>query len=215
MRDSTSRRTARWAVGRDTRGYISRLQAAGRGHLSREHDHRRAHADAEEPADRQPRASASRPTGSSSCTGRTTNSRPTTWTPATSQTLGGASRGELRRHGVRPSRARGRRTASPATRSDGKAVIAQQRYDLWLLPLDGSAREEPDERRGHEERDAVPLRAHRAARRAAARARRAGAPGGRGGGAARQTIDLVEADHALGVRRVHEEGGFYELATDS
>ncbi len=31
--------------------------------------------------------------------------------------------------------------------SDGKGVIVEQRYDLWLLPLDGSRAAQPDERR--------------------------------------------------------------------
>ena len=44
------------------------------------------------------------------------------------------------------------------------ASIAQHRYDLWLLPLDGSAPTQPDERRRHQERDPLPHRPDRAGR---------------------------------------------------
>ena len=38
-----------WAIGQDDKEYVRRLEAAAHRHLSREHDHRRAHADAEGP----------------------------------------------------------------------------------------------------------------------------------------------------------------------
>ena len=72
-----------------------------------------------------------------------------------------------------------------------------------LRPVADAARrlgaEEPDQRRGHEERDPLPLRADRAGR------PRRGRRGGRRWPRA-ATIDLVEAAHALGLRRVHQEG---------
>ena len=46
--------------------------------------------------------------------------------------------------------------------SDGKAVIANHRYDLWLLPLDGSAPTNLTGGLGDQERDALPPRPDRA-----------------------------------------------------
>jgi acetyl esterase/lipase len=94
--------------------------------------------------------------------------------------------------------------------SDGKAVVVQQRYDLWLLPLDGSAprnltngtgtkneirfryvRTEPPEQPG----PGVP------------------GGGGRGGGAApRWTIDLSKPVTLSAYGEYTKKAGFYELA---
>ena len=208
--DARPRRRAGRPLGRRPRHarLHLRLQAAGRRHLSRQHDHRRAHADAEEPAHRQRHASASRPTATTSCTGRTTSSRPTTSTPARRRTLGGASPAsfvdtEFDHPGPKPS------YGIAGYTSDGKSVIVQQRYDLWALPLDGSAarnltngagaksemrfryvRTEPAEAAGGG------AGRRRAWWRRRARRRRRGASDDRS----------VEADHALGLRRIHEEG---------
>ena len=97
--------------------------------------------------------------------------------------------------------------------SDGKSVMVQQRYDLWLLPLDGSAprnltngtgtkneirfryvRTEPPEQAG----PVVP-----------------GSPGGgRGGGPAAQrwTIDLSKPVTLSAYGEYTKKAGFYELA---
>ena len=153
-----------------------RLQAAGRGHLPRQHDDRRAHADAEGASSTGSTCSASRPTAGTSSTGRTTSSRPTTSTPATTRTLGDGGAVELRRHGVRSSgpeavvRHRRLHAATARRRS------SQHRYDLWLLPLDGIGAEEPHQRRRREERDPLPLRPH------ASRDRMPGGVRPRGGG---------------------------------
>ena len=100
---------------------------------------------------------------------------------------------ELRRHGVRPpgpeAVVRHRRLHAPTARASSCRAP--------LRPLAAAARrlgaDEPHERRRHEERDSLPLRAHRAARsgaRPAVPARRPAAAVGGGGGAARATIDL-------------------------
>ena len=207
--DARPRRRAGRALGRRPRHarLRLRLQAAGGRHLPRQHDDRRADADAQEPAHRASTCSASRPTASTSCTGRTTSSRRTTSTPARRRALGGTTRARASSTWSSIIRARSRRTASPATRSDGKAVIVQHRYDLWVAAARRIGGAQPDERRRGEERDSLPLRADRAGRRRrrAIRLARRSARGGRGGGSAPDDRS-VEADHAVGVRRVDEEG---------
>ena len=99
--------------------------------------------------------------------------------------------------------------------TDGKTVIVQQRYDLWLLPLDGSAarnltngagtknemrfryvRTEPAEATGGGPGGGGP-----------------GGGGGRGGGgAARQTIDLSKPITLSAYGEYTKKAGFYELA---
>ena len=214
MRDLDVAPDGRWAVGRDTRGYISRLQAARRRHLPRQHDDRRAHADAEEPADRPATCSASRPTAATSSTGRTTSSRPTTSTRPRRSTLGGGSAGRASSTWSSTTRVRSRRTASPATRSDGKSVIVQHRYDLWLLPLDGSAPRNLTNGVGSEERDPLPLRPHRAARSAAAGSRRS-APAAAGAAAAPRPRGRSISSKPITLSAYGEytkKAGFYELA---
>ena len=101
--------------------------------------------------------------------------------------------------------------------SDGKTVIVQQRYDLWALPLDGSAarnltsglggkseirfryvRTEPIDPATTPTPPGTP-----------------GAPGGgggRGGGANRQTIDLSKPITLSAYGEYTKKAGFYELA---
>ena len=125
-----------------------REEAAGRRLLPREHRHRRADAHRQGPADRPPRASASRRTARTSSTGRTASSRPTTSTRTRRATLGGTAAPsfvdmEDDHPGTKPS------YGIAGYASDGKAVIVNHRYDLWLLPLDGSAPDESDRRPRH------------------------------------------------------------------
>ena len=200
------RADGKWAVGRDTRGYI--------------HDYKRPAADIyrvntttgertlmlKELADRPAACSGCRRTASSSCSGRTTSSRRTTWTPA-----------PPRRSAARRRRAswtwssispgRGRRTASPATRSDGKRVIAQHRYDLWLVPLDGSAAKNLTN--GFGTKNEVRFRVVRDRRRsdplADVRARAARRPRGR-------SIDLSKPITLSAYGEYTKKAGFFELA---
>ena len=81
----------------------------------------------------------------------------------TTKTLGGGSAASASSTWSSIIRARSRRTASRATRPTARRVIVEHRYDLWLVPLDGSAPTQPDERRRREERDPIPLRANRSA----------------------------------------------------
>ena len=167
MRELDVAPDGRWAVGpRHARLHL-RLQAARRRHLSRQHVHRRAHADAEEPV--------ATSTGSHAFGISPDGNYFLYWKDNKFQAYD-LDAGDVRRR----SAARRRRASStwsstipgpkPAygiagytqRREGGRS--SQHRYDLWLMPLDGSAPTQPDERRRHEERDAVPLRAHRAAR---------------------------------------------------
>src|SRR5580765_3763453 len=75
--------------------------------------------------------------------------------------------------------------------SDGKSVIVQQRYDLWVLPLDGSAARSLTNGAGA--KNEMRFRYVRTEPAEGAGGGPGGGPGGgggRGGGAARQTIDL-------------------------
>ena len=152
----------RWAVGRDTRGYISDYKRPAADIYRVNTVHRRAHADRSRISSPASTCSASRPTATTSSTGRTTSSRRTTSTPATTKTLGGASARELRRRRVRSSGPEAVVRHQRATRPTARRSIATHRYDLWLVPLDGSAPTQPHERRRHQERDPLPLRADRA-----------------------------------------------------
>ena len=163
MRDLDVAPDGRWAVGpRHARLHLG-LQAGRRRHLSREHDDRRAHADVQEPAHRRERRSAFRPTATTSSIWKDSKYQAYDLDAGTTKTLGGTAplplaNTEYDHPGAKPS------YGIAGYTSDGKSVIVAERYDLWALPLDGSAREEPDERRRHEERDSLPLRAHRAGR---------------------------------------------------
>ena len=90
---------------------------------------------------------------------------------------------------------------------DGKSVVLDHKYDLWLVSLDGSgAPQESHERRGIQVRDALPLRPPRARRQRAARpgvaAVRRRWPRRR----RRRDDRSLEARAALGVQRAGQEG---------
>ena len=93
--------------------------------------------------------------------------------------------------------------------SDGKYVIAQQRYDLWLVPLDGSPARNLTN--GIGSKNEIRFRYVRTEPAEAA----AGGPGGGGrgggGGAARQTIDLSKPVTLSAYGEYTKKAGFYEL----
>ena len=97
--------------------------------------------------------------------------------------------------------------------SDGKTVIVQQRYDLWLLPLDGSAATNLTNGAGTKNEirfryvRTEPADAASAARRAARRAAAAAAAAAR----ARQTIDLSKPITLSAYGEYTKKAGFYEL----
>jgi acetyl esterase/lipase len=101
--------------------------------------------------------------------------------------------------------------------SDGKTVIVQQRYDLWALPLDGSAARNLTNGLGA--KGEIRFRYVRTEPLDPAATPVApgppGAPGGgggRGGGAARQTIDLSKPVTLSAYGEYTKKAGFYELA---
>ncbi len=215
MRDLDVALDGRWAVGRDTRGYI--------------HDYKRAAADIYRvDTTTGERTLILKNQMINTSTGNHTFGISTDghyflyWKDnkyqaydldaATTRTLGGGSPVsfvdmEFDHPGPRPS------YGIAGYTNDGKAVIVQQRYDLWLLPFDGSAprnltsgagakneirfryvRTEPPEQPG----PGVP-----------------GGPGGggRGGGAApRWTIDLSKPITLSAYGEYNKKAGFYELA---
>ncbi|HEX5216881.1 MAG TPA: prolyl oligopeptidase family serine peptidase [Vicinamibacterales bacterium] len=97
--------------------------------------------------------------------------------------------------------------------SDGATVIVQQRYDLWALPIDGSAARSLTNGQGLKGETRF-----RYVRTEPADAAGGGAPGGgpggggRGGGAARQTIDLSKPITLSAYGEYTKKAGFYELA---
>jgi dipeptidyl aminopeptidase/acylaminoacyl peptidase len=95
---------------------------------------------------------------------------------------------------------------------DGTAVIAQHRYDLWLLPLDGSAARNLTSGAGA--RGEIRFRYVRTEPADPAAAPPAAPGGGRGGGAAaaRQTIDLSKPIILSAYGEYTKKAGFYELA---
>ena len=90
--------------------------------------------------------------------------------------------------------------------TDGKASSSQHQLRSLLLPLDGSAPTNLTKGAGAKSEIRFRYVRDRAGHRRRRPAGGGGGGGGRGGAARARTIDLVEADHALGVRRVHEEG---------
>ena len=96
--------------------------------------------------------------------------------------------------------------------TDGAAVIAQQRYDLWLVPLDGSPAKNITNGLGTKnEMRFRYVRIEPAEAGAAAGGGPAG--GGRGGGAAaRQTIDLSKPVTLSAYGEYTKKAGFYELS---
>ena len=103
---------------------------------------------------------------------------------------------------------------------DGKTVIVQHRYDLWALPLDGSAAKNLTNGLGA--KGEIRFRYVRTEPADAADAPvTPGAPGapapgggGRGGGAARQTIDLSKPITLSAYGEYTKKAGFYELSGD-
>ena len=164
--DARPRRRAGRQVGGRTRhaGLHPRLQAARGRHLSRQHLHRRAHADDEGPADRRPHLRHLAARHATSSTGRTTASRPTTSMPATREAARQRHRASASSTSSSTIPVPSRPTALAGYTSDGKAAIAQ----TPLRPVADAARrigaEEPDQRHRREERDPLPLRADRAGR---------------------------------------------------
>jgi acetyl esterase/lipase len=98
--------------------------------------------------------------------------------------------------------------------NDGKNVIVQQRYDLWLMPLDGSAPRNLTS--GVGTRNEMRFRYVRTVPLDQPGAAPGGGPGGgggRGGGAAaRQTIDLSKPITLSAYGEYTKKAGFYELA---
>jgi dipeptidyl aminopeptidase/acylaminoacyl peptidase len=96
---------------------------------------------------------------------------------------------------------------------DGKSVIVQHRYDLWVLPLDGSQARNLTNNTGS--KGEIRFRYVRTEPLEAGAAP-GGAPaggGGRGGGAAaRQTIDLSKPITLSAYGEYTKRAGFYELA---
>jgi dipeptidyl aminopeptidase/acylaminoacyl peptidase len=100
---------------------------------------------------------------------------------------------------------------------DGKTVIVQHRYDLWALPLDGSAARNLTNGLGA--KGEIRFRYVRTEPLdAAATPAVPGAPGapggggGRGGGANRQTIDLSKPITLSAYGEYTKKAGFYEVA---
>ena len=98
---------------------------------------------------------------------------------------------------------------------DGKTVIVQHRYDLWALPLDGSA--PTNLTNGAGTKGEIRFRYVRTEPPDAPDAPEAppgpGAPGGgRGGGAARQAIDLSKPITLSAYGEYTKKAGFFELS---
>ena len=127
-----------------------------------------------------------------------------------SKTLGGANGpsfvdGEYDHPGPRPS------YGVAGYTSDGKSVIVQQRYDLWLMPLDGSAPKNLTN--GFGTKNEIRLRYVRTevdpnAAPGVAPAR----PGGGRGGVPRDPIDLSKPITLSAVGEWTKKAGFYELS---
>jgi dienelactone hydrolase len=95
--------------------------------------------------------------------------------------------------------------------SDGKSVIVQQRYDLWALPLDGSAGRNLTN--GIGARNEMRFRYVRTEPLDPLVAMITGGPGGgRGGRAARETIDLSKPITLSAYGEWTKKAGFYQLS---
>ena len=130
---------------------------------------------------------------------------------ATTVTLGGTTTGfidmEFDRPGPRPS------YGVAGYTTDGKSVVVQQRYDLWVLPLDGSAGRNLTNGAGTKgEIRFRYVRTEPADADAAPGPGPGGGGGGRGGGAARQTIDLSKPITLSAYGEYTKKAGFFELA---
>lgn len=95
--------------------------------------------------------------------------------------------------------------------TDGKYVIAQQRYDLWAVPRDGSPAKNITN--GVGAKNEIRFRYVRTEPAEAGVAGGGGPGGGRGGGggAARQTIDLSKPVTLSAYGEYTKKAGFYEL----
>jgi dipeptidyl aminopeptidase/acylaminoacyl peptidase len=98
--------------------------------------------------------------------------------------------------------------------SDGKSVIVNQRYDVWLLPLDGSAgRNLTDGVGGKNEIRFRYVRTEPSDQQAGGPPGPGAPSGGRGGAAAsRQTIDLTKPITLSAYGEWTKKAGFYELS---
>jgi len=214
MRDLDVAPDGRWAVGRDTRGYV--------------HDYKRAAADIYR---------VNTTTGErtlmlkSQMTNTSTGNHTYGISPdgryflywkdskvqaydldaATSRTLGAGSPVsfvdmEFDHPGAKPSYGLAGYT------SDGKAVIVQHRYDLWLLPLDGSAPRNLTS--GVGSKNETRFRYVRTEPLDQPGGAPGGGGGGRGGGAGnpRATIDLAKPITLSAYGDYTKKAGFYELA---
>jgi dipeptidyl aminopeptidase/acylaminoacyl peptidase len=127
---------------------------------------------------------------------------------ATTKTLGGASLTsfvdmEYDHPGPRPS------YGIAGYSSDGKSVIIQHRYDLWQMPLDGSA--PTNLTAGMGTKNEIRFRYVRTEPADAAAAGGGGGRGGRGGGA-RGTIDVSKPITLSAYGEYTKKAGFYELS---
>ncbi|HUL75556.1 MAG TPA: prolyl oligopeptidase family serine peptidase [Vicinamibacterales bacterium] len=97
--------------------------------------------------------------------------------------------------------------------SDGKSVVVQQRYDLWALPLDGSAaRSLTNGMGGRNEMRFRYVRTEPLDTPGGGPGGGGPGGGGRGGGAARQTIDLSKPITLSAYGEYTKKAGFYTLA---
>lgn len=94
--------------------------------------------------------------------------------------------------------------------SDGKSVVAQHRYDLWQVPLDGTPAKNLTNGAGT--KDEIRFRYVRIEPADGVAAGGPGGGGGRGGGAGRQTIDLSKPVVLSAYGEYTKKAGFYELS---
>jgi dipeptidyl aminopeptidase/acylaminoacyl peptidase len=94
--------------------------------------------------------------------------------------------------------------------SDGKSVVVQARYDLWALPLDGSAAKNLTSGAGSQ--GEIRFRYVRTEPADAGAPGGPGGGGGRGGRAGRETIDLTKPLTLSAYGEWTKKAGFYELA---
>ena len=96
--------------------------------------------------------------------------------------------------------------------SDGKSVLVQHRYDLWQFPLDGSSPKNLTNGLGNKGE----IRFRYVRTEPIDPAAGGGAPGGGrgGGGAARGTIDMSKPMTLSAYGEYTKKAGFYELGTD-
>lgn len=211
LRETDLAKDGRWAVGRDTRGYI--------------HDYRRPAADiyrvntttGERTLMLKGQLIGSHVLGMSS-DGRyflywkDNKFQAYDLDAASTRTLGGTTPVtfidmEFDRPGPRPSYGIAGYTA------DGKHVIVNQRYDLWLLPLDGSAATSLTN--GHGTKNELRFRYVRTepAETPATPGDGAARPGGGGPAASREPIDLSKPILLSAYGEYTKKAGYYELAS--